>query len=130
MGEAAYNEAKAKGELIEQRLRRYAGDVIPQHTLDCDARIDELHVPAKDDHERQEMCNCHYGLMRDAADIIEWLSKERDRMIDELAEQGSRLHNALEALNWIGDAHIDDVTDIMDYARKAAQQSVVEGTGT
>lgn len=62
MGEAAYNEAKAKGELIEQKLRRlskgYAGDFDDPPT-----RLDLV--------------------MNEAADIIEWLSKERDALIEQ-----------------------------------------------
>jgi hypothetical protein len=61
MGEAAYNEAKVKGELLEQRLRE-------------DAR---------------ESAECSLGratpqdfLAWEAAQMIDWLSKERDSLIE------------------------------------------------
>ena len=38
-----------------------------------------------------------------------------------LSTAAERIEQLEAALNWIGDAHIDDMTEIMDYARESAQ---------
>lgn len=56
MGKAAYEKAKLEGTLIQQRLRKVSS--IFDHAI---------------------LCN-------EAADLIDWLSKERDSMIEQLQD--------------------------------------------
>jgi hypothetical protein len=75
MGEAAYREAEKNGELMSQRLREEARQGA------------EL-----GGHPEYEL------LVSEAADLIDWLNKERDRLIADLeraSTEGERLRKRL-----------------------------------
>lgn len=59
MGEVAHDEAKARGEHVSQELRKLSDDL-------------------RNGVSRPDAA----GVLHGAADLVEWLEKERDRLID------------------------------------------------
>ena len=58
--------------------------------------------------------------------IEEWREYDYPK-VRKAAKENHELRERIEqletALNWIGDAHIDDMTEIIDYARESAQSA-------
>ncbi len=68
--------------------------------------------------------------MKDARDALEQAQikaaqqlEMQNALVRLRDEQRQRIEQLEAALNWIGDAHIDDMTKIMDYARESAQST-------
>ena len=74
MGKAAYEDAKAKGELIQQRLRALA------------------HAREVGDHYPRELAT-----LEEAAETIEWYEKRCDSLIDEVAQLRSDMRKSKDA---------------------------------
>ncbi|KKK57414.1 hypothetical protein LCGC14_3054700 [marine sediment metagenome] len=55
------------------------------------------------------------------AQLDEFVYAENNQ--DYVPESQKRIEQLEAALNWIGDAHIDDMTEIMDYARESVQSA-------